>query len=92
MPQIHLRTVTICGKVIAAAKDRMPGDPDSPMEFLNAEDYQGTQIASLEAGPWTRRMSWICDDCPATEVERPGASRPLFIFPDTCPKVIGKNL
>lgn len=88
MPHIHLRTVSVCGKIVAAAKDRMPGDPDSPMEFLNAEDYQGTQLASLEAGPWARRVSWICDDCPATEVDRPGEGKALFIFPETCPRVI----
>jgi hypothetical protein len=66
----------------------MPGDPDSPMEFLDAEDYQGTQTASLESGPWTRRMSWICDDCPATEVDRPGEGKSLIIFPETCSRVV----
>lgn len=89
MPNIHLRTVSVCGKIIAAAKDRMSGDPDSPMDFLNEEDYQGTQVASFEAEPWARNLSWICEDCPSTEVERPGKRKTLFIFPETCPKVIG---
>jgi hypothetical protein len=89
MSKLHLRTVTACGKIIAAAKDRMPGDDaDDPVAFLYEEDYEGTEVSSMDAGPYSRRLTWICEDCPATEVDRPGYSKTLFIFPETCAKVI----
>ncbi len=88
MPKIHLRTASACGKVIAAARDRMPGDPDEPLEFLNEDEYQHSRVDSLEVGLWSWHLAWMCDDCPVVEIDTPGHEKTLLIFPESCAKVL----
>jgi hypothetical protein len=87
--KIHLRIVSACGKIVAAAKDRMPGDPDSPMAFLNTEAYRATQLVSLEIGAWLNHASWICNDCPVKDARASRSRKKLIIFPEICPRAIG---